>query len=86
MPVSSYLLDVTISDPCDADIWSNLVDFGVLEYTFAAPKVTQIKDITNTLSAGYCEFQVVSVLDDWTIPLSASKIVKTTNTNTTLTL
>ena len=36
LPLNDFLLDVTIVDPCDANIWSDL-DFGVTQYTFGTP-------------------------------------------------
>lgn len=85
LPVDSYLLDVTISDPCDSDIWTNS-DFGVLTYMIGDSTLSKTFDITNTLSVSFCEFTVVSVQDDWSNNLVASSVVSAENTNTTLTL
>ena len=60
LPSSSYLLDVTVVDPCDADIWTDS-DFGTLAYTIGDTYVSKANSIVNTLNVDFCEFEIVSV-------------------------
>lgn len=85
LPSSSHLLDITITDPCNADIWSDS-SFENLAYTIGETSPTKTINISNSLSVDFCEFKILSVEDDWSNSLAASDIVSADNTGTTLTL
>ena len=60
LPENTYLLNVTIADPCDADIWS-IQNISDISYTIGAPTLTQTNNYTNSLSLSFCNFDVVQV-------------------------
>ena len=63
LPSSSYLLDVTVADPCDADIWIDS-DFGTLAYTIGATPLSKTTEIVNKISKDFCDFEIINVKDN----------------------
>ena len=87
LPLSTPLLEITVADPCDADIWED-ADFGTIAYTFGRQAISIEQAIDNSISANFCEIDIVDIDLDWqgSAVSTSGATVTATNTKTSLSL